>query len=106
MQTSSGSAVNFKKFIYILLATVLMVIVSFLIHVIIEIPIIYIVVADFKKYSFGLSWNQILAIHAIFTLILFLAGIIAGLIFGFRWWKYIYVDKKYQGGYLRRLFKK
>lgn len=83
-----------------------MVLVSFIIHAIIEIPVINLLVSDFEKYSPGMNWSQILAIHAIFTLFLFLAGIISGVFLGFRWWKYIYIDKKYQGGFLRRLFNK
>ncbi len=86
-----------KKTIYIILTAILGIIVSFLIHAIIEIPVIYLIVSNYDKYSLGLSWGQLFLIHNIFTFILFLVGLILGIKFGFKWWKYIYVDKKYRG---------
>lgn len=90
-----------KKFLYISLFGFLGFLISFIVHVIIEIPIIYIAISNFDKYTFGLSWDQILLIHTIFTVILSLGGITMGIWMGFKGWKYIYVDKKYNGRWFK-----
>jgi len=83
-----------KKFLYLLLGSIFGLLLSFLAHAIIEIPVILIMVSDFEKYSFGLSWPQLMLVHIIFTISLSLAGLFFGLWLGFRWWRHIYIDKK------------
>lgn len=86
-----------KKTIYISLAGVLGILLSFLFHVLIEIPIINLLVSDFEKYNLGLSWEQWFFAHYLFTIALFILGLGFGINCGFKWWQYIYVDKKYRG---------
>src|SRR4030042_4814698 len=86
-----------KKIIYICLATVLMVLLSFIIHALLEMGVIYLLTNDFSRFGLGLSWGQWFLIHYIFTIILLVLAVAAGYFVGQRWWKYIYIDKKYRG---------
>ncbi len=91
-----------KKVIYILAATVLGSLLSFLIHAAIEIGMISILTRDFVRYGLGLDWPAWFLIHTIFSIILLLAGIIFGYWLGQKWWRIIYVEKKYPGWFKRR----
>lgn len=86
-----------KKAIYIFATMVLGVLLSFLLHAAIEITTINLLMKDFAKYGLGLSWPTWLMIHSIGTAILLLAGVVFGYFIGQRWWKYVYVEKKYRG---------
>jgi len=86
-----------KKGFYIFSCVILGILLSFILHALIVIPIIYVMIRDFEKYSFGLSWNGLMIVHGIFTVFLLVLGIILGIYLGFKWWKYIYVDRKYTG---------
>lgn len=85
-----------KKIIYILCFIVLGVLVSFLVHAAIEIPIINFLVSDFDRYSLGLSWAQWQMVHDVGTVVLLILGIIVGYIQGKYWWQVIYVQKKFR----------
>lgn len=91
-----------KKTIYIFLVVVFWVLISFIIHIAIEIPVIWLMVSDMEKYSFGLNWEQLMSVHLIYTIVLLVAGIIAGLHYGNKWYKYIYIDKKYTGKWFKK----
>jgi hypothetical protein len=68
---------------------------SFLIHAIIEIPIIKLLVSDFDRWGFGLSWNVWFILHGVWSVLLFLTGVYFGYKQGKRWWKVLYEDKKH-----------
>ena len=91
-----------KRIVYISLCTFLFIMLSFIVHVLIEIPIIFLMVSDMAEYSLGLSWGALMTVHYVFTITLLILGAIIGIKMGKKWWKYIYVDKKYTG----RFFKK
>ncbi|MDF1498659.1 MAG: hypothetical protein P1P85_04905 [Patescibacteria group bacterium] len=82
-----------KKQIYIILFIVLGVLLSFILHAVIEIYYIDLLVIDFLKYSFGFSWSKLYMFHKIGTLFLFILGMGLGLWQGKYWWKKIYIDK-------------
>lgn len=86
----------YKKYIYIISFTVLGILVSFILHAAIEIPLLKLFQKDFIKYGFGLSWDIWYAIHSIGTIILFIAGAILGIWGGVHWWRVIYVEKKFR----------
>jgi hypothetical protein len=67
----------------------------------IEIPVIYLLIGNFEKYSFGLPWQRIIFFHLIFTIVLLLAGASLGLWAGFKWWRYIYIERKYTGRWFK-----
>lgn len=79
-----------KKTIYITLFTILGILLSTIVHGLIEVPVIYILVSDFEKYSLGLSWSDWRLVHHIMTVILFMGGVWFGLYFGFKFWKLLY----------------
>lgn len=90
-----------KKVFYIILCAFLGLLLSFIAHAIIEIFAIWLLGRDFTTFSLGLSWEQLLFIHLIFTIALSLLGLIFGIWLGFRWWQYIYVDRKYKGRWFK-----
>ena len=90
-----------KKIIYITLSMILGIFLSFLVHALIELPITWLLVKDFDKYSLGINWDMLLTAHAVFTVVLLFAGVFFGIKIGFIWWKYIYVDKKYRGKWFK-----
>lgn len=90
-----------KKIFYISMAVVLWSLIAFILHVVIEVPIIYFMIRDFDKYSFGLSWDQLMQAHYTFAVILVLAGGIFGIWCGLKWWDYIYVQRRYRGRWFK-----
>lgn len=92
-----------KKTIYIFLSVILFILLSLILHVLIELPIIYLMVGDMDKWSLGLTWDQLMLVHWTFTITLLLLGIVFGVIVGKKWWQYIYIDKKYQGRWFKKL---
>ncbi|MBU1102456.1 type II secretion system GspH family protein [Patescibacteria group bacterium] len=86
-----------KKFIYLCASVFLFILLSFLLHAAIEIPIINLLTQDFAKYSFGLSWSQWYLIHHLGTALLLILAVVAGYFVGQRWWRIIYIEKKYRG---------
>lgn len=83
-----------KKNSYIILFVVLGVLLSFLTHALIEIPIIILLLSDFEKWGFGLSWDAWYMIHTIGTAALLVLGISIGFWQGRYWWGVIYVKNK------------
>jgi len=67
--------------------------VSFLVHAGTEITVIYFLEKDFARYSFGMSWKQLLFLHHIVALLLTAAGLYYGYRQGQHWWKRIYERK-------------
>ncbi len=83
-----------KKITYITLFTLLGVLISFLLHAVIEIPVIFLLVSDFGKWGMGLSWETWEMIHNIGAIILVIIGAWIGFKKGIHWWNVIYVNVK------------
>lgn len=83
-----------KKTTYILLFTLLGLGVSFLIHAVIELAVVFLLVTDFDTWSLGLSWNSWFAIHSIGVIALGIAGLLFGYIQGKHWWNVVYIEGK------------
>ena len=79
-----------KKTVYIILFTFLGILLQFIIHGLVESWYIGLLINDFPKYGFGLSWSQWYLIHHILTVILFFAGALFGFWQGKFWWRRIY----------------
>ncbi|MBL7141860.1 hypothetical protein ISS21_02055 [Patescibacteria group bacterium] len=79
-----------KRTIYITIFVILGILLSFLIHAVVEVWYIDLLLKDFSKYSFGFSWSQWYLIHYLGTAILFILGALAGFWQGKFWWKRIY----------------
>ena len=86
-----------KRGIYISLTIVLGILLSFLMHAAVEIPIINLLVDDFDTYSLGLTWDQWFLAHHIFSYVLLVLGIYVGWRLGRRWWHLVYVKRKRPG---------
>ena len=84
-----------KRTIYIALFTLLGIVLSFIVHAALEIPIINLLVKDFDTYGLGFSWDTWYAIHGVIAILLFLIGAIGGYTQGVHWWQVIYVEKRY-----------
>lgn len=84
-----------KKQIYIFLTMVLGVLLTTIIHAGLEIWYLFLLEKDWVKYSLGLSWPQILIAHNVYTAILLILGIVGGYFLGQRWWRIIYIEKRY-----------
>ena len=83
-----------KKYFYILLFIFLGVLLQFLFHILLEDWYIGLLLNNFGKYNFGVSWDGWFLIHFILTIILFIFGLFFGLWQGIYWWKKIYENKK------------
>lgn len=84
-----------KKYLYITLSVILWALLATIAHAGIEIWYIALLLGNFSVYGFGLSWETWFAIHNIFSVILFILGVYAGVRFGTHWWDVIYVKKDY-----------
>ena len=86
---------KYKRSVYIVAFTVLGILLSFLVHAILEMAVISILVRDFNKYGLGLTWDQWMLIHKVFAIVLTVLGSYFGYWQGKHWWKVIYIDKKF-----------
>jgi len=83
-----------KKFLYIFLFVIFGVLISFLVHAAIEMPVIYVLIQKYEPVRYGFSWSQWFLIHQIFTVITLIIGIGVGYWLGQHWWNKIYEKKK------------
>jgi hypothetical protein len=90
MSTNVGGV---KRIVYILLCIVLGVIVTTIVHAVLELVYIHLLLSDFETWSLGFSWNVWYTLHYVLALVLLAIGIIGGYYTGVRWWNYIYVKK-------------
>lgn len=81
-----------KKLFYIICFTFLGLMLGFLLHALIEYPVLYLLVSDFKKYSLGLGWQTWVLIHNVGTPLLTVIGGIVGYRQGAFWWRKLYVE--------------
>ncbi len=85
-----------KKKIYIILSTFLFLLLGTLFVFLVEFLVIKIMISDFDKYSFGLTWSTLMLVRNIFSILVFVVFSILGYFVGQKWWNYVYVDKKYK----------
>ncbi len=77
-----------KKIFYVAAFGFLGLLAQFLVHAVVEIPIIALLVKDFGRYGLGLSWDAWFAIHTVSSTILLGAGVLIGL------WQGMYFSKR------------
>jgi len=82
-----------KKQIYIVSFTFLGLLLQLFIHAIVENWYIGLLLQNFDKYGFGLSWDWWYWFHFIATILLFVAGAVYGFRKGVYWWGRLYDDK-------------
>lgn len=84
-----------KKHIYYLSFTALGALFGFLIHAVVELYYIKLLLQDFDNYGFGWTWETWEQIHTYGTLLLVIGFGLFGYRQGKRWWRILYVEKKY-----------
>lgn len=87
----------FKKYFYILIATLGGALLGFLAHALLELWYIPKLVTNYDTFGFALNWTTWFKIHELLVISLTTAGGLAGVYKGRRWWQYIYVEKRYDG---------
>lgn len=85
-----------KRAVYIIAFTFLGVLLQFLVHAGIEIPVISLLLNDFETFGLGLTWDQWVMIHNVGTIVFFAAGALAGFFQGRYWWRVIYIEKRWR----------
>jgi len=79
-----------KKSFYIFCFVVLGVILQQIVHTVLEIWYIKLLINNFNKYGFGLSWDSWFLIHHIYTGVFLAIGILSGYLSGKYWWPKLY----------------
>ncbi|MEJ0021094.1 MAG: hypothetical protein WDN47_00755 [Candidatus Doudnabacteria bacterium] len=86
---------NIKRPIYLIAFTFLGFLLGLLIEAIVEFYYTTLLLADFNRYSFGLSWADLTQIRDFFAVLVFLASAWWGYRAGIYWWHQIYELNKY-----------
>lgn len=92
-----------KRIVYILCFSALGLLLGFLVHALTETGYISLLLSDYDKWGFGLSWGQWYAIHAGWTVLCLIGGLGFGIEQGFRWWRVLYVEGRYNNRLRRPL---
>lgn len=79
-----------KKIFYISLFVLFGVLAQFIVRGLFEILYIGLLLKDFPRYGFGFSWDALVIVHNVLTVLLFVAGVCIGFWRGKFWWKEIY----------------
>ena len=85
-----------KKIIYLILFTILGVLLGFLVHAILEIWYIRLLLSNYERYGLGLTFDTWFTIHTYFSVITFVGGLLFGYFSGKKWWRVLYVEKKFR----------
>ena len=86
---------NMKKQIYYLTFTFFGALLGFFIHAVVELGFINLMLSDFEKYNFGLTWAEWMMVHTYGTLLLVIGLGLYGYRLGVKFWRILYVDKRY-----------
>jgi hypothetical protein len=75
-----------KKVLYIFLFIVLTSLLSLLVHVALEWPILLAITSNFDTYGNSLVWQNWDTVHAVGGTVLWVLGLMGGIFGGFRYW--------------------
>lgn len=78
------------KILYITLFTFLGVLLGFLIHTAVEIPVISLLVSDIEKWGLGISWDGWFVLHGVWSAVTLFFGAFFGFKLGKHWWRVMY----------------
>lgn len=84
-----------KKAFYIGSFTLLGVIISFLVHALIELPALYLVANHYDLYGSSWWWQHWEALHGGGSLALLILGTVGGFWQGWYWWRVVYIENRY-----------
>ncbi len=82
-----------KKKVYILTFTLLIALMGFIAHIIIESLVIGLLVFNFDKYNLGLNWGQWRILHHIMVAVFTVGGAYLGYLAGQKFWVILYEGK-------------
>ena len=82
-----------KKIIYIAAFTFLGILLQQVVHAAIELIYIRLLLSNFPRYSFGLSWETWFQIHTVGTIIFLIGGIVFGYRAGTYFWPRLYTTE-------------
>ncbi len=82
-----------KKKIYIFLFSILGALVGFLAKGLVELKAIELLLFNFEKYSFGMSFENIVILHNAFSFLALFLGALVGFFQGKYWWRILYEKK-------------
>lgn len=85
--------VHVKKGLYHSLFVIVGILLQFLLHAGLETWYTGLLLKDFAKYSFGLSWHAWFFIHEVLATIFFVHGVALGFWQGRYWWPRLYDEK-------------
>ena len=85
-----------KRIVYILLTMFLGLLLSFFVHVALEMPSLTYIVEGGAQVGLVplLTWVQWVPVHRYSTIIIALGGIVGGWFLGRHWWYIVYVEKR------------
>jgi hypothetical protein len=84
-----------KRALYIISFTFLGLLLSFVLHALLEIWYIKMLVANFARYGLGMDWKTWFQLHYYWSGSMLLLGGLWGFIAGKYWWRRIYILNKY-----------
>ena len=82
-----------KKVIYVGLFVLLGLLVSTLLHVAIEYPLLTMITGDFEYWQDTFLWQNWEVLHRYVGGAIWIVGLVLGYLLGQRYWRIIYVDK-------------
>ena len=83
-----------KRLTYLALCILIGVLASFVVHAVVEQAYITLLLSDFTRWSFGLSWSTLLILHHVLSWTLIVVGAGGGYVVGIRWWRIVYLERK------------
>lgn len=84
-----------KRYIYIVLFVLLGLLVSTLVHVAIEWPLLQLVINDYEQYGQSYWWRNWELLHGTGGVVIWLLGIGVGYWCGVRYWRVLYEEHRY-----------
>ena len=79
-----------KRVVYVFLFTSLGILLSTIVHALLEMWYINLLLTDFHRFGFGLAWQQWVRIHHVAAVALLLVGCVVGYRQGIYWWHRLY----------------
>ncbi len=85
-----------KHIIYISLFVLLGILLQLVAHAVLEIWYIDLLLSDFQRYGFGLTWEAWVQIHSVLSFVFLVFGMLFGYQQGKHWWRKIYIEHAYR----------
>jgi hypothetical protein len=83
-----------KKVIYISLFGFLGLLLSAILHAVIEAPTLWLITSDLDKYGDSFVWQNWAMLHRYIGGLIWIVGLVGGLYAGFKYWRIIYIEGK------------